>query len=145
MGILGPTFKGEVGDVIRVHLKNDPFPQCTLGSPECQPADTCAQSCNLRVPSELIEGTGIEPGIIVPGLETGGIANFIQDMFNLPFSLHPHGVWYNKDSEVRGGGGVAGWVGWLAGWVRLPGRREPGGGGGGAASLQGEEGLRPTL
>eukprot|EP00798_Chlamydomonas_sp_ICE-L_P025604 gene25604-11256_t len=45
----GPTLKGEVGDEMVVHFMDDPFPQCTPGSPLCEGGLTCSVTCRVQI------------------------------------------------------------------------------------------------
>ncbi|KAG1656864.1 hypothetical protein FOA52_008796, partial [Chlamydomonas sp. UWO 241] len=117
-GLLGPVFKAEVGDKMRVHFQNDPFPQCTPGTDVCISTnddlhhDTCDLSCNVGVGRSRIAAANFAAADAFPvRCDPSGnpavdqfcgdqwLVGFAPEYSGFAFSMHPHGVWYTKNNE----------------------------------------------
>ena len=105
MSLLGPTIKAEVGDAIKVHFFNDPFPQCvptTANTGVCKGSSrtdtTCKNSCQIAVIAQSGKLSANAGGATVA--DQSLLIN--SEYAKLPFSLHPHGVWYTKVRALGG-------------------------------------------
>ncbi|KAG1664509.1 hypothetical protein FOA52_007773 [Chlamydomonas sp. UWO 241] len=117
-GLLGPVLKAEVGDKLRVHFQNDPFPQCKPGTAVCSSTndtlhlDTCDLTCNVGVGRSRIAVADFAAADAFPvRCDPSGdpavdqfcgdqwLVGFAPEYSSLAFSMHPHGVWYTKNNE----------------------------------------------